>query len=335
VARVDRKTRLNTERNHTVTHLLHAALRNVLGDHVAQRGSLVAPDRLRFDFSHTGPMTPDEVARVEEEVNRAIWDDHPVRWEILPYEEARSRGAMALFGEKYGDEVRMVEIPGVSRELCGGTHLERTAQAGLFTIVREGGVAAGVRRIEAVTGPGAYRHLRAAEEELDELARRLKATRENLPRRLEQLQKEREELESLVDELRQGDGAGETVVHEAEVEGGGGGRARYRGVRLRVKDADDARRFGDAFREKESMAAAALATEAADGKRSLFVFVTDDLIGRGVRAGDLIRGIAEIVGGRGGGRPHMAQGGIEDPDRVDEALQAGEGLLRDALKDGA
>jgi alanyl-tRNA synthetase len=335
VARVDRKTRLNTERNHTVTHLLHAALRNVLGDHVAQRGSLVAPDRLRFDFSHTGPMTPDEVARVEEEVNRAIWDDHPVRWEILPYEEARSRGAMALFGEKYGDEVRMVEIPGVSRELCGGTHLERTAQAGLFTIVREGGVAAGVRRIEAVTGPGAYRHLRAAEEELDELARRLKATRENLPRRLEQLQKEREELESLVDELRQGDGAGETVVHEAEVEAGGGGRARYRGVRLRVKDADDARRFGDAFREKESMAAAALATEAADGKRSLFVFVTDDLIGRGVRAGDLIRGIAEIVGGRGGGRPHMAQGGIEDPDRVDEALQAGEGLLRDALKDGA
>jgi alanyl-tRNA synthetase len=334
VARVDRASRMNTERNHTVTHLLHAALRQVLGDHVGQRGSLVAPERLRFDFSHSGPMTPDELARVEEEVNRAIWEDHPVRWEILSYDEAVSRGAMALFGEKYGDEVRMVEIPGVSRELCGGTHLERTAQAGLFTIVKEGGVAAGVRRIEAVTGPGAYRHLRAAEEELDELARRLKATRENLPRRLEQLQREREELESLVDELRRGDGAGETVVHDAEVEAAGGDRVRYRGVRLRVKDADDARRFGDAFRERESMAAAALATEAADGKRSLFVFVTDDLIGRGVRAGDLIRGIAEIVGGRGGGRPHMAQGGIEYPERVDDALRAGEGLLRDALRDG-
>jgi len=245
------------------------------------------------------------------------------------------RGAMALFGEKYGDEVRMVEIPGVSRELCGGTHLRRTSGAGLFTVVREGGVAAGVRRIEAVTGPGAYRHLRSAGEELEELARKLKASRENLPRRLEQLQREREELEALLEELRQGDGAGETVVHEAELNVPGDGQARYRGVRLRVKDADDARRFGDGFREREAMSAVALATEGADGKRSLFVFVTDDLISRGVKAGDLIREIARVAGGRGGGRPHMAQGGIEDPEKVDEALKAGERVLREALGAGS
>jgi alanyl-tRNA synthetase len=333
-ARVDPELRRDTERNHTATHLLHAALRRVLGEHVTQRGSLVAPDRLRFDFSHARPLTAAELEAVEEEVNRAIWDDHPVEWEIVPYDEAVERGAMALFGEKYGDRVRVVEIPDVSLELCGGNHLRRTGEAGLFTILKEGGVAAGVRRIEAATGARAYRHLRAAGERLEDLARRLKASPENLPARVDELQREKAELEHLLEEVRRGNGAGETLVHEAEVDLPGDGRARYRGVRMRVKDADDARRFGDSFRERESMAVAALATEGADGKGSLFVFVTDDLIGRGVRAGELVREIARLVGGRGGGRPHMAQVGIQEPEKVDEALRAGEGILRETLEEG-
>jgi alanyl-tRNA synthetase len=194
-AEVDRWSRHDTERNHTATHLLHAALRKVLGEHVTQRGSLVAPDRLRFDFSHPAPLTPEELDRVEEEVNRGIWADHPVEWEVLPYDEAVKRGAMALFGEKYGDEVRVVDIPGVSLELCGGTHLRHTGEAGLFRVVRESGVASGVRRIEAVTGPGAFRHLEAAEAELDALSALLKSPRDNVRKRVDQLLREKEELE--------------------------------------------------------------------------------------------------------------------------------------------
>jgi alanyl-tRNA synthetase len=327
-AEVDDRARHDTERNHTATHLLHAALRRVLGEHVTQRGSLVAPDRLRFDFSHPRPLTEEEVRRIEEEVNQAIWEDHPVRWTIVPYEEAVSRGAMALFGEKYGDEVRVVEIPGVSLELCGGNHLRHTGEAGLFRIVRESGVAAGVRRIEALTGPGAVRRLEEAERELEGLASLLRASREGLPRRVSQLLEERDQLAALLEELREGGGSGEAVIHEVRVPLPDGEEALYRGVRMRVRDAEDARRYGDHFREEATMAAAAVATESADGRRALFVFVTDDLVGRGIRAGDLVREIAAVAGGRGGGRPHMAQGGVEDEGRVDEALRHGEVVLR-------
>jgi alanyl-tRNA synthetase len=333
-ATVDERARHDTERHHTATHLLHAALREVLGGHVAQKGSLVAPDRLRFDFSHPGPLSPDEVEAVEAWVNEAIWADHPVRWEIVDRDEAMARGAMALFGEKYGDEVRVVEIPEVSLELCGGTHLRHTGEAGLFTIVKEGGVAAGVRRVEALTGPPAYRQLRRAEAELESLGDVLRASRENLPRRARELLQEKAELEQLLEELRAGGDGGASVVCEARVQMADGGDALYRGLRMKVKDADDARAFGDAFRSEESGAVAAVASESADGKRALFVFVTDDLISRGVKAGDLVREIAAVAGGRGGGRPHMAQGGIEDASRVDEALGRGEEILRRLLANG-
>ncbi len=339
VARVDARRRHDIARNHTATHLLHAALRNVLGEHVSQRGSLVAPDRLRFDFSHPQPLTPDEVEAIEREVNEAIWADHPVRWEIVPLKEAQDRGAMALFGEKYGDRVRVVEIPDVSLELCGGTHLEHTAAAGLFTVARESGVASGVRRIEAATGPTAYRRLREAEEELESVSELLKTSPENLRRRAEELLKERSELERLLEELRQGDGAGESVVHEATLEAPSdwptpnGRGVLYRGIRLRVRDADDARSYGDAFREEESWGVAVVSTEAADQKPALFVFVTDDLIGKGVRAGDLVREVAGLAGGRGGGRPHMAQGGVEEVGKVNAALKGGEDVLRAALEE--
>jgi alanyl-tRNA synthetase len=334
-AQVHRELRHDTERNHTATHLLHAALRDVLGEHVTQRGSLVAPNRLRFDFSHPGPLSPGEIEAIEAAVNRAIWADHPVRWEIVSRDEATARGAMALFGEKYGDEVRVVDIPGVSVELCGGTHLRHTGEAGLFTILSESGMAAGVRRIEAATGPGAYRRLQEAREELEDLAELLRTAPENLRRRAEELLREKAELEGLLQELRRGGDGGASTVHEAKVELPGGGAARYRGLRIRVKDAGDARSFGDAFREEESSGVAVVASEAADGKRGLFVFVTDDLIRRGVRAGELVGEIAGFVGGRGGGRPHMAQGGIEEPEKLDEALVRGESVLRRILGNGS
>ncbi len=331
-ARVERDRRHDTERNHTATHLLHAALRQVLGEHVEQRGSLVAPDRLRFDFAHGAPLTAEELESVEREVNDWIWSDHPVEWEIVDRDEALARGAMALFGEKYGDEVRVVEVPGVSLELCGGTHLRHTGEAGLFRIVREGGVASGVRRVEAVTGPEAYRRLREAEAELQALAGLLRTSREGLPDRLRQLIAERAELESILEELRRSGGGGEEIVLEERLDGDTRGDVLYRAVRLRVRDADDARAFGDAFRESEASGVLAVASEGPEERRTLFVFVTDDLIGRGVRAGDLVREIARVVGGRGGGRPHLAQGGIEDPSRIEEALRSGAEYLRSALE---
>ncbi|TVR64467.1 MAG: alanine--tRNA ligase [Gemmatimonadales bacterium] len=338
-ARVEDRRRHDTERNHTVTHLLHAALRETLGEHVAQRGSLVAPDRLRFDFSHPRPVTPDELETIERQVNQAIWDDHPVQWEIVARDEALGRGAMALFGEKYGDEVRIVEIPDVSLELCGGTHLRHTGEAGLFVILGESGVASGVRRIEAVTGPAAFAHLRRKEEQLADVATLLRTTPSNLRKRAVELLEERAQLEELLEEIRQGGAAGgEDVVHEVHIPGPSAlgltpdEVVTYRAVRMKVKDADDARRFGDAVRDEAIRTVAVVAAEQVDGKRTLFVFVTDDLIGRGIRAGDLVRDLAAKVGGRGGGRPHMAQGGIEQPENLEAALASGEQLLVRALE---
>jgi len=334
-ARVSRAVRHDTERNHTATHLLHSALRHVLGDHVTQRGSLVAPDRLRFDFSHPGPMTGEEMATVERDVNEAIWADHPVLWEITGREEAIARGAMALFGEKYGSEVRLVEVTGVSLELCGGTHLRHTGEVGPFVLSRESGVAAGVRRIEALTGRAAFAQLKSSEAALASIAAKLKTSSSSLEKRIDDLLRERGEMEGLLNELRQGGAAAEVPVHSAEVGLADGGGVAYRALRMRVKDAGDARAFGDAFRDQESGSVAALATETTDGKLSLFVFVTDDVVGRGVKAGILVGKIAEIAGGRGGGRSHMAQGGVEDPDRLDDALRFGEQALREILEAAA
>ena len=330
-ARVDEGARHDTERNHTATHLLHAALRKVVGAHVTQRGSLVAPDRLRFDFSHNAPLTPSQLRDVEREVNAAIWSDHPVRWSITTREAAQARGAMALFGEKYGAEVRVVEVPGVSLELCGGNHLRHTGEAGLFVIVRESGVAGGVRRIEALTGPGAFGHLRSFKTELESVADALKSNKDLVGERVQALLRERDGLEALLRDVRQGGGGAETSVHEAEVPVSGGSPVRYRAVRMKVRDAEDARVFGDTFRARESSSVATLAAESPDGEVSLFVFVTDDLVGRGVRAGALVKDIAAVTGGRGGGKPHMAQGGVEDASRLDDALRAGEGVLRQLL----
>jgi alanyl-tRNA synthetase len=327
-------TRNDTVRNHTATHLLHAALRKVLGHHVVQRGSLVAPDRLRFDFAHTGPMTAEERERVEAIVNEEIWADHPVRIDHRAYTDAVKSGAMALFGEKYGDEVRVVDIPGVSMELCGGTHAASTGRIGLFRLVSESGVAAGVRRIEAFTGRGAFEYLAGKEAALQNAAGVLKTTPENLSHRAEQILAEKAEVEELLDELRSQGGSGEVEVASEELSLADGATARYRGLRLRARGVDDARKWGDAFLSAGEPGVAVLGVEMTGDKRALLVFVTDDLIRRGVRADAVVRGVAALVGGKGGGRPHMAQAGVEDPTRLDEALAAGVETVRELLSAG-
>jgi alanyl-tRNA synthetase len=335
-ASVPKGIRHDTERNHTATHLLHSALRSVLGEHVVQRGSLVAPDRLRFDFAHTAPMTADERDRVEAIVNEGIWADHPVETGHRSYEEAVGSGAMALFGEKYGDEVRVVHVPGVSMELCGGTHVRRTSEIGLFRLVGESGVASGVRRVEALTGPGAYRHLREQEDRLAEAAGRLKTQPANLSHRVAQLLEERSELESLVDELRTGGGgAGEREVAAESLDLSGDASGSYRGIRLRARGAEDVRKWGDAFLSGSVPGVAVVGADLPGGKTTLFTFVTDDLISRGVRADAVVREIAALVGGRGGGKAHMAQAGVEEADRLDEALASGARVVRQLLEESA
>jgi len=330
---VDSASRRDTQRNHTATHLLHAALRRVLGTHVAQRGSLVTPDRLRFDFSHTAPMTADERREVEEIVLDGVWEDHLLSIGTRTYDEAVRDGAMALFGEKYDDLVRVVEIPGVSMELCGGTHVGHTGEIGLFKITRESGVAAGVRRIEAVTGRRALRNLEERSSRLDEVAAVLGSSQENAAARAGQLLAEKKELEGLLDELRSGGGAGESVILKDDISTDGA-ITEYRAVRLRARNADDARKWGDAFLTEGASGVAVVSADLPEGKHTLFAFVTDDLITRGIRADAVVREIASVVGGRGGGRPHMAQAGVEDPERIDEALRMGrevvERLAREA-----
>ena len=322
IARVDLAHRRDTERNHTATHLLHAALRAVLGDHVRQRGSLVAPDRLRFDFAHTAPMTGAEREAVAAMVARHVWASHPVRTALRPHAEAVKAGAMALFGEKYGDEVRVVEIPGVSLELCGGTHVGRTGEIGPFVITSESGVAAGVRRIEALTGRGAFRHMAEYRRRIGELAGAVKAAPANVERRVEELLAERAALEALVDDLQRQGGGGAEVVVEAPVEVDGA-RLTYRAVRLKARGPRDARSWGDRFRSSERAGVAVVAAAMPDGGHVLFAFAGDRAIAAGVRADAVVREVAAMVGGRGGGRPHMAQAGVADPDGLAQALRRG------------
>jgi alanyl-tRNA synthetase len=327
-ARVAGEERRATQRNHTATHLLHAALRSVLGEHVVQRGSLVAPDRLRFDFAHSRPMTEDELRRVEEQVNRAILADHAVCIDERDYRTAVKTGAMALFGEKYGDIVRVVEVPGVSVELCGGTHVAHTGEIGSFRIVQETGVAAGVRRVEAVTGDGAYRRAVEQERVLRQTAAILKTTPDQLVRRAEQLAEENRELRRQLDRARQvgsADVVGQLIDAAASVDG-----IRVVASEVAVEDASELRALGDRLRDRLGSGAAVLAARHVD-RVALCAVVTDDLISRGVRADRLIREIAAMTGGSGGGRAHLAQGGAGDPERVGAALEQASSLVRGML----
>ncbi|HEV8662308.1 MAG TPA: alanine--tRNA ligase [Candidatus Methylomirabilis sp.] len=328
-AAVDEDWRAEVVKNHTGTHLVHEALRRVLGDHVRQEGSLVARDRLRFDFRHFGPMTATELDRVEAMVNRHLWRNVPVLVEDdIPYEEALAREAKAFFAEKYADRVRLVAIPEFGAELCGGTHCQAIGEIGLFKIAGEAGVAAGIRRIEAVTGPGAYRYLRAEEEALQESAERLKAKPLDLPGRVEKLAETTRQLERDVQRLR------------AQVAGGLAQEALARaqavdGVRVVTARADDLdtrglRELGDQIRAKLTRGVIVLGA-AGEGRVAWVAMVTPDLKGT-VHAGHLVRAVARLTGGDGGGRPDLAEAGGKDPGQIEAALRAVEGIVRRMLR---
>jgi alanyl-tRNA synthetase len=323
-ARVPSDRRKDTERNHTATHLLHAELRRVLGEHVHQAGSVVEPDRLRFDFTHHGPLKPEQLAEIEERVNRDLWSAAPVVLDQKPYKEAVAGGAMALFGEKYGDVVRVVTIPGLSVELCGGTHVRNTSEIGLFKIVSETGVAAGVRRIVALTGPRAFELLRDREHALAHIAERLKVAlpagtgSETVAQRVDALLQEKRQLEKRLDEAMRGGGgdAVERLVATATPVDG----MRVVASVVSVPDVKSLQALGDAVRERLKTGVAALGATFDDGKSTLLAVVTDDARDRGVRADAVIKELAAVAGGRGGGKPHMAQAGIPDAARIPEAL---------------
>jgi alanyl-tRNA synthetase len=318
-ARVDESSRRETERNHTATHLLHASLRSILGEHVHQAGSLVAPDRLRFDFSHRGPLTEGEREAVEKNVNDAILANHDVRIEERAYTEAIEAGAMALFGEKYGDIVRTIVVPGVSLELCGGTHVRTTGQIGLFKIVSETGVAAGIRRIEAITGLEAYRWVVERDHLVMDLARQLRVPDHELTHRVERLLEERERLERDASS-RRGEAAVDVVdalLAAAAREG-----SRFVSGRVELPGGTDLGEFGDLIRSRFDSGAAVLhVVLPEDGGQAFVSVVTDDLIRSGLKAGDLVRISSTTTGSGGGGRPHFAQGGVGDEARVEEGLE--------------
>ena len=313
-AAVDAPRRQDIERNHSATHLVHYVLRKRLGTHVRQQGSLVQPERLRFDFSHHGPIDQAALAGIEAEVNDLLLANEVVTTREMPYPDALALGAMAFFSEKYGDVVRVVQM-GPSIELCGGTHVRTTGQIGTFRFSGQSGVAAGVRRIEALTGGGALRAVRELEQRLSVLAETLKAQPEHLVRRVEQLLEERGRLEArLADATR----AGSALAMGGDVSNVGG-------VELTVADtmSDDRAELGriaDSFREGRRNAVLVLFSSA--GRGSIHVALTDDLVSAGRKAGDLVSRIAALSGGKGGGRPHFASAGAGDPERLPAARAA-------------
>ncbi len=328
---VDGARRSMIRANHSATHLLHAALRSVLGGHVAQKGSLVAPDRLRFDFSHPKPVDAAEIEEVEALANAVVIQDAPVETRLMDRETAIQSGAMALFGEKYGDEVRVVSmgavpegVPGrpYSVELCGGTHVGRTGEVGLIAIASEAGVAAGVRRIEALTGGLARKHLAEQERRLKAVAMALKVRPEDAPERVQALVEERRRLERELAEARRklamGGGAGngaDTGVREI-------GTIRFLGRSVSGIAPRDLKGLVDDGKKTVGSGVVAIIGVNDDGKAGIVVGVTEDLTGR-FNAVDLVRRGAEALGGKGGGgRPDMAQAGGPEGGRADEAIAA-------------
>ncbi|MBO6158336.1 MAG: alanine--tRNA ligase [Firmicutes bacterium] len=327
VMKVDVQNRLATARNHSATHLLQKALREVLGTHVEQAGSYVDANRLRFDFSHFQAMTKEEIARVEERVNEKILEALPIRTDVMSMEEAKKTGAMALFGEKYGSEVRVVSMGDYSVELCGGTHLQNTAQAGSFKILSENGVAAGVRRIEALTGTGALAWYRQNEEILSQVEENLKARRDTVldasKNLLGQLKETQKELESLKDQMAAG--AAAELTRNAETVGD----IKILTVYDADADAESLKKLGDSLKDQLGESVVILA----GGKEKLLfvAMATNGAVKAGAHAGGIVREAAKICGGGGGGRPNMAQAGGRDVSKVSEALEAGKNTAKSQL----
>jgi alanyl-tRNA synthetase len=327
VAEIDPARRAATRRNHTATHLLHAALRQVLGPHVKQAGSLVAPDRLRFDFVHFSAPTGEQLRNIEQIVNKHILKNTPVQTAVKSTQEAIAAGAMALFGEKYGDKVRVVSVPGFSMELCGGTHVQATGDIGLFAIVSESGVAAGTRRIEAITGTESLKLFEANRDIVNSLGQTLNARPDELGAKVNALQ---EETKRLARELQQARMSAAMV---------GGGTAQddaidVAGVKLIARevtglDKDGLRALVDRHRDRIKSGVVVLAAPS-DGKVSIVVGVTPDLTKR-VPAGQVVKQLAPIVGGGGGGRPDFAEAGGKDPAKIAEMLNAARDVITKLL----
>ena len=314
---MNEKNRALGAKNHSATHLLQKALREVLGTHVEQAGSLNNAEHLRFDFTHFSPLSDDEIARVEKIVNEKIAQDLPVVTKVMSMEEAKKTGAMALFGEKYGDEVRVVSMGDFSVELCGGTHVKNTGAITAFKILSETGVASGVRRIEAVTDQGVFNYYHKQEEELKEAAKALKATPATLLTRIESLLAEVKELKSENESLKSKlarDALGDVMDQVEEVKG-----VKLLATSIEDVDMNGLRELGDNLKEKLGEGVIVLASQK-DGKVFLVAMVTDEAQKAGAHAGNLIKAIAGCVGGGGGGRPNMAQAGGKNPAGIPEAV---------------
>ena len=315
--KVDPENRALTARNHSATHLLHKALRTVLGEHVEQAGSLVTRDRLRFDFTHFSAMTPEELKKVEDLVNQEIRASLPVKTDVMSLEDARKTGAMALFGEKYGETVRVVRMGDFSTELCGGTHVANTSEISYFKILSEAGIAAGVRRIEALTSAGLIHHYEQAEKELHEAALAAKTTPDSLTARIEAMLEEIKTLHSENEKLKSRmakEAMGDVMDQVQDVKG-----VKVLAVRADGVDMNGLRELGDQLKEKLGEGVIVIAS-AADGKVNLMATATEGVLKQGVHAGNLIKGIAGLVGGGGGGRPNMAQAGGKNPEGIEAAL---------------
>ncbi len=316
-AEVDHELRQATRLNHTATHLLHAALRKVLGLHVAQKGSLVSPERLRFDFAHYSAVTPDELREIERLVNAEVRANAAAETRLMQYDAAVAAGAIALFGEKYDDEVRVLRVGDFSTELCGGTHASRAGDIGLFRIVSEGGIAAGVRRIEAVTGEGALTYVVQTDHMLRDIAVALKATRDDVEEKVRQIVERSRRLEKEVSQLKDklASGQGRDLAADAATIGG----AKVVATRIEGADAAALRNAVDQLKSKLGSAIVVLGSSDAAGKAVLIAGVTADLTAR-VKAGELVNFVAQQVGGKGGGRPDLAQAGGTQPENLDAAL---------------
>ncbi|MDU4859652.1 MAG: alanine--tRNA ligase [Terrisporobacter othiniensis] len=328
-SKVNKEIRMDCARNHTATHLLHEALKEVLGDHVNQAGSLVTPERLRFDVTHFEPISKEELKLVEEKVNIAILDALDINCEIMNIKDAKEKGAMALFGEKYGNEVRVVSIGNYSVELCGGTHLNNTSQVGLFKILSEGGVAAGVRRIEAITGKAVYKYLTNRDTVINDICIALKTKEDNLVQRAHTLV---EENKSLTKELQDAktklnlQSVDALLDSKVDVSGVSLLCAKFEGI-----DMNSLKETADSLRDKVGSGVVVL-SNVVDNKVNFVVTATNDVIEKGIHSGNIVREVAKIANGKGGGRPNMAQAGATDISKVDEALSYASEVIKGQIK---
>ena len=329
-AQIDRSCRRRAQANHTATHLLQAALKKLVDDSISQAGSLVAFDRLRFDFNCPRPLTSEEVQQVEEQVNTWIAEAHSAQISILPIEEAKAKGAIAMFGEKYGDEVRVLDFPGVSMELCGGTHVSNTAEIGVFKIVSEAGVASGVRRIEAVAGPAVLDYLNVRDKVVKELSDRFKVQPEELPDRITKLQNEVKSTQKQLDAVK-----GELAIAKSDqllAQAESIGDSKIIVAQLGEVDAESLKTAAERLQQKLGNAAVVLGSIPEPDKVSLVACFSPEVNKKGLQAGKFVGGIAKICGGGGGGRPNLAQAGGRDSSKLKEALETARTQLLEGLK---